>query len=126
MKGFLLALVVIVIAIGALGLWRGWFEVGGKKGEGKVQASLNVDVNKFKEDKDRFKKALSERSKSLKDKLNQSQGQGQRLNRRRQVQSRKGNRVPNQEARDNRKQDEGGRRHHRGEFQNPERISYGR
>jgi len=69
MKSLLAVLVVLVIAACAVGLWRGWFEVGGRKDEGKVQASLNVDVNKLKQDKDHFKKALSDRAKSMKEKL---------------------------------------------------------
>jgi hypothetical protein len=63
--------VVVVIAIGvvALGFYRGWFETGTKKEDGKQQVNLNVNTNKFKEDKESFKKALAARSKSLKDKL---------------------------------------------------------
>src|SRR5262249_48609368 len=68
-KSFALFLVVLVVAIVALGYWRGWFDVGGKQEEGKVHADLNVNVNKFKQDKDAFKKLLGEKTKALKDKL---------------------------------------------------------
>jgi hypothetical protein len=60
---------VIVIGVVALGFYRGWFETGAKKEDGKQQVNLNVNTNKFKEDKDNLKKALAAKSKSLKDKL---------------------------------------------------------
>src|SRR6516164_7619211 len=69
MKNLLVVVVVLLIAVCALGFWRGWFEVGGRKDEGKAQASLKVDLNKLKEDKDHFKRALSDRAKSMKEKL---------------------------------------------------------
>jgi hypothetical protein len=69
MKGLLVALVVVVVAVCALGFWQGWFEVGGRKDEGKAQASLKVDLKKFKEDKDHFKRALGDKAKSMKEKL---------------------------------------------------------
>jgi len=69
MKNFLVTVVVIVIAVGALGFWRGWFDFGSNKHGDKVQANLNIDLNKFKQDKDAFKKTLGDKSKTLKDKL---------------------------------------------------------
>src|SRR6516225_7293243 len=69
MKYVLIALLVIAVGIGGLGFWRGWFEAGGKKEEGKVQANVHVNVNKFKEDKEKFTKTLSEKAKAMNEKL---------------------------------------------------------
>jgi hypothetical protein len=69
MKKFLFAVVAIVILIAALGYWRGWFEFGARHDQGGVGANVNVNVNKFKQDKENFKKYLAEKSRSMKDKL---------------------------------------------------------
>ena len=69
MKNLLVAVVVIAVAVGALGFYRGWFEFGSNKQDDKVQANLNIDVNKFKQDKEAFKKTLSDKSRTMKDKL---------------------------------------------------------
>jgi hypothetical protein len=60
---------VLLVAISALGFWRGWFEVGGKKDDEKAHADLDVNVNKLKADKDAFKKLLGEKSSAMKDKI---------------------------------------------------------
>jgi hypothetical protein len=69
MKNLLIAAVVLVLLIAGLGFYQGWFEAGGKKEADKVQANLNINVDKFKHDKETFKKYLGEKSKALKDKL---------------------------------------------------------
>jgi hypothetical protein len=69
MKNFLIAVVVIIIGIGALGYWRGWFEFGTKKDQGGVGADVHVNVNKFQQDKENFKKYLAEKSRAMKEKL---------------------------------------------------------
>jgi preprotein translocase subunit SecF len=69
MRNLLLTVVVIAIVVCVLGFWRGWFEFGSNKQGEKVQANLNIDLNKFKQDKDAFKKTLSDKSRTLKDKL---------------------------------------------------------
>jgi hypothetical protein len=68
-KTFAILIVLLVVALVGLGFWRGWFDVGSKKEDGKVHADLNLNVNKLKADKDAFKKLLGEKSKALKDKL---------------------------------------------------------
>jgi hypothetical protein len=69
MKNIVIAVVVLAVAIVALGFWRGWFETGGKKDTENIQANLKVNLGKFKEDKDHFKKLLADKSKSMKEKL---------------------------------------------------------
>jgi hypothetical protein len=68
-RNFLIPLLVVAVAVVAVGFWRGWFEMGGERDEGKVEANLNVNVGKFKEDKEKFKKTLSEKAKAMKNKL---------------------------------------------------------
>ena len=46
MKKFLVVVLVLVVAVGALGYWRGWFSV---TREGKVD--VQGDPAKFKQDK---------------------------------------------------------------------------
>jgi hypothetical protein len=69
MKNLLWAVVIIVVLIAAVGVWRGWFEFGAKKGQGEAGANVNVNVNKFKQDKENFRKYLAEKSKAMKEKL---------------------------------------------------------
>ena len=64
MKNFLVFLVVLIVAVGALGYWRGWFNVNT---DGKVE--VKVDQEKFKLDKEAFNKKVSEQSKALKDQV---------------------------------------------------------
>jgi predicted nucleic acid-binding Zn-ribbon protein len=66
MKKFLVFLLVAVVAIGALGYWRGWFT--GVK-EGTAPVPIQVNSTKFKEDKEAFSKEVGEKSKALKDKI---------------------------------------------------------
>jgi chromosome segregation ATPase len=70
MKNLFGLIVVLVVLIVAVGFWRGWFEVNSQKEEnGNVRANLNVDMNKFEQDKLSFKKLLAEKSSALKRKL---------------------------------------------------------
>ena len=64
MNRFLMLVLVLVAAVGALGYWRGWFSV---TKEGKVD--VQVDPAKFKQDKAAFSKTVGEQSKVLKDKV---------------------------------------------------------
>jgi len=64
MKKFLVFVLVLVVAVGALGYWRGWFSLsrGGK-------VDVQVDAAKFKQDKAAFSKMVGEDAKALKDKI---------------------------------------------------------
>ncbi len=64
MKKLLIFVVVLVVAVGALGYWRGWFSV---TKEGKVD--VQVDPVKFKQDKAAFSKTVGEKAKSMKDQV---------------------------------------------------------
>src|SRR6266498_1838865 len=64
MKKFLIFLLVVAVAVAVVGYWRGWFIV---TNEGKVDVQL--DPAKFKQDKEAFSKASSEKAKALKDQV---------------------------------------------------------
>jgi predicted metal-dependent phosphoesterase TrpH len=61
-KNLLIFVVVLAVAIGGLGYWRGWFSVSQ---EDKVQ----VDPAKFKQDKEAFSKTAGEKAKAMKDQV---------------------------------------------------------
>jgi TolA-binding protein len=73
MKKFLVFVLVLAVAVGAVGYWRGWFSVT-KDGKVDVQS----DSAKFKKDKDAFSKSAGEKAKALKDQVanlwNKSEG----------------------------------------------------
>ena len=64
MKRLLVFILVLAVAVGALGYWRGWFIA---TDEGKV--GVQVDSAKFKEDKDAFSKTVGEKAKAMKEQL---------------------------------------------------------
>jgi hypothetical protein len=65
-----ITLLIVVIAIAAVSFWRGWFEIGSPKKEGdRVSTNLDVNLAKFKHDKESFKKYIGEKSKSMKEEL---------------------------------------------------------
>ena len=64
MKKLLFFVLVLIVAIGAVGYWRGWFSVAD---EGKV--GVHVDPAKFKEDKEAFSKSVGEKAKAMKDQV---------------------------------------------------------
>lgn len=55
---------VLLVAVGALGYWRGWFSLTTK---GKVD--VQVDAGKFDQDKVDFSKAVGEKATTMKDQL---------------------------------------------------------
>jgi hypothetical protein len=69
MGKFVAIVLVLLVAVGAIGFWRGWFEFQTNKQQGKVHADLSVNKDKFKQDKENLKKQIVEKSKALKDKL---------------------------------------------------------
>jgi chromosome segregation ATPase len=64
MKKLLVVVLVLVVAVGALGYWRGWFSL---TEEGKVD--VQVDPAKFKQDKEAFSKTVGEKAKATKDQI---------------------------------------------------------
>jgi hypothetical protein len=64
MKRLLVVVLVLVVAVGAVGIWREWFSV---TKEGKVD--VQVDSAKFNQDKEAFSKTVSEKAKTLKDQV---------------------------------------------------------
>lgn len=64
MKRFLFLVVVLAVAAGAVGYWRGWFTVGTGGG-----VDVHVDQAKFKEDKEAFTKTVSAKAKAMKDQV---------------------------------------------------------
>ena len=64
MRNLLIFVVVLVVAIGALGYWRGWFTV---TNDGKVDVQVNQ--TQFKQDKDDFSKTIGVKAKEMKAEL---------------------------------------------------------
>ncbi|MEX1027665.1 MAG: hypothetical protein WD049_06625 [Candidatus Paceibacterota bacterium] len=64
MRRLLLFVVVLAVAVGALGYWRGWFSL---TKEGTVD--IQVDADKFKLDKDAISKSFGEKVQATKDKI---------------------------------------------------------
>jgi chromosome segregation ATPase len=66
MKKLLVVGLVLLVGIGALGYWRGWFSVNKVD---KVDVHVHVDPAKFKQDKEAFSKTVGEKAKTLQDKM---------------------------------------------------------
>ena len=64
MKKVLVVVLVLLVGVGALGYWRGWFSVT-KAGTVDVQG----DPAKFEQDKEAFSKTVGENTKALKAKI---------------------------------------------------------
>src|SRR5580700_1700442 len=61
MRGFVLFVLLLAVAIGALGYWRGWFTVTDKEGKRDVE----VHQTTFDQDKKAFSKSVGEKAKAL-------------------------------------------------------------
>jgi TolA-binding protein len=64
MRKLLSVVLVLIVAVGALGYWRGWF---GLTKENKVE--VQVDPAKFKQDKEAFSKTVGQKAKATKDQI---------------------------------------------------------
>jgi hypothetical protein len=64
MKNFVILLLVVAVAAGGLGYYRGWFSV---TNDGKV--GVQVDAAKFKQDKEAFTKSVSTKTKAMKEQV---------------------------------------------------------
>ena len=62
MRKFLVVVLVLVVAVGAIGYWRGWFSLsqGGR-------VDVQVDRPNFDHDKKAFSKSVGEQTKALKE-----------------------------------------------------------
>ena len=87
MKSFAVCAVLLAVGIVTLGFWRGWFEMGGKKEDGKVHVDVDLNVNKLKVDKDAFKKTTWRKVQGLEGQAGRPENQGQGPARRGQGQS---------------------------------------
>lgn len=61
MKKLLIFFLVLILAVGALGYWRGWFSVSNQ--------GVQTDAEKFKLDKEEFSKSAGEKATALKDQV---------------------------------------------------------
>jgi DNA anti-recombination protein RmuC len=70
MKKTLIALAVLLVLGVAVGFWQGWFKFEKTQtDEGKPAFQVSVDKDKFKQDKERLKKAASAKSQAWKERL---------------------------------------------------------
>jgi hypothetical protein len=53
MNRFLFILVLIVVGVGCLGFYLGWFHIGSDSSDGKTHITLTVDQNKIKADENK-------------------------------------------------------------------------
>jgi len=53
MNRFLFILVLIVVGVGCLGFYLGWFHIGSDSSDGKTHITLTVDKNKIKADENK-------------------------------------------------------------------------
>lgn len=58
MKKLLIFVLVVIVAVGALGYWRGWFSVSNQ--------GVQTDAEKFKQDREAFGKSAGEKATALK------------------------------------------------------------
>jgi hypothetical protein len=49
---FLIVLLLVVLSVGALGLYRGWFHLASDSGSEKSTVTVTVDKDKIHQDKD--------------------------------------------------------------------------
>ena len=64
MKNILVAILVLLVAVGAVGYWREWYSV---TNEGQIE--VQVDSEKVQEDKEAFSKAVGEKTQAMKDQV---------------------------------------------------------
>ncbi len=64
MKKLLVFILVLAVAVGVLGYWRGWFHFS-KEGPAGVQ----FDPAKFKQDKEAFSKAVGAKARAMKNRV---------------------------------------------------------
>jgi phage-related minor tail protein len=64
MKKLLVVVLVLIVAVGVLGYWQGWFSV---TTNGKVE--VQVDAAKFKQDKEAFSKTVGEKTRTMKEQV---------------------------------------------------------
>ncbi len=69
MSKLLAVVLLLILAVVAVGFWRGWFDFDSKKEDGKLHADFSLNKEKFKQDKENLKMKVAEKSKALKDKL---------------------------------------------------------
>ncbi len=79
MKNLLVGIAALAVAVLALGIWQGWFEFGAKKEDGQRQLSVNVNLDKFKQDKADLKKLAAEKAKAVRERLAHLKDKGKDL-----------------------------------------------
>lgn len=68
MKFLVVVLVLLLIGIGALGFYQGWFVLSSDKTDHNSNVTLTVDKDKFQEDKEMAKEKVQDLGKNVKDK----------------------------------------------------------
>jgi hypothetical protein len=69
MTRLLTLLIVLVVCIGALGFYQGWFSIGSTSSEGKSHITLEVDKEKIREDEKKAEDKAKDLEHRAKDKV---------------------------------------------------------
>jgi hypothetical protein len=69
MKRFLVVLVLIMIGIAGLGFYQGWFRLSKDGADDKVNVTLTVDQDKFKDDTHRAEKQVQDLGHQAKERI---------------------------------------------------------
>lgn len=67
MNRFIVAIVVIALAVGGVAYYLGWFNVGSDHTGGNDHVTITVDENKFKEDEKKAKEKVHDLGNQAKD-----------------------------------------------------------
>jgi hypothetical protein len=76
MRGWFFVLVLLVVGVGALGYYQGWFNFSTAKTEKGVNVNVSVDKEKMGADKERAKEKLGQFTGQIKEKA-EGVGSGQ-------------------------------------------------
>jgi hypothetical protein len=71
MKRLIIALVVLVVGVAALGYYEGWYQASTRQSDHKAELNITIDKDKIHDDAERTKQAAENAGKDLIDKSKQ-------------------------------------------------------
>src|SRR5262249_30387053 len=79
MKKMVVGALTLSVIVAAFGFRRGWFEFATTNGDGKSQARLTFNADRFEQDKDELKKKISDQLKTVQERLDIKRDQSRDL-----------------------------------------------